>query len=98
MAVTDVFTCPKCGQYQMPACVCALQEDLNNALDENRELRSYIGLVVQYMEAGVPYWYGDKGLKGMGQDLLIHNRRGKRCQQKNYIPLIINLMYGWNGT
>jgi hypothetical protein len=25
MAVSDVRTCPKCGQYQMPACMCALR-------------------------------------------------------------------------
>ena len=27
MAVSDVRTCPKCGQYQMPACMCALRAE-----------------------------------------------------------------------
>jgi len=30
----------------------------------------WASLVVQYMEKGEPYWYGDKGLKVMGQDAL----------------------------
>ena len=34
MAVSDVRTCPKCGQYQMPACMCALRAE-NAALKES---------------------------------------------------------------
>ena len=34
MAVSDVRTCPKCGQYQMPACMCALRA-ANAALKES---------------------------------------------------------------
>ena len=49
------------------------QADMEEVLDEvkaeNTALRAYVGLVVQYMEKGEPWWY-DKGLKEQGRALL----------------------------
>jgi len=52
MAVSDVRTCPKCGQYQMPACMCALRA-ANAALSQRlRQMHLLLALAWGAIRAG----------------------------------------------
>jgi hypothetical protein len=50
-------------------CVCCEVAQVASLTAENTALRAYVGLVVQYMEKGEPWWH-DKGLKEQGRALL----------------------------
>lgn len=54
-----------------PAGITVLLAALDEAL-------AYIGLVVEYMEKGVPYWYGEQGLKDRGRALLADLHEAER--------------------
>ena len=67
-------SCTRCGDTPQPGCQSCENERLraeNAALEAKvRALVAWAGLVVQYMEKGEPYWYGDTGLKEQGHVVL----------------------------